>query len=49
MAEALEKISNIERRIKVTVPVAPLQDQINQRFQQLTKTARVQRNSVGTS
>ena len=42
MAEALEKISNIERRVKVTVPVAPLQDQINQRFQQLTKTARVQ-------
>jgi trigger factor len=42
MAEALEKISNIERRIKVVVPVAPLQDQINQRFQQLTKTARVQ-------
>jgi len=41
MAEALEKISNIERRIKVTVPVAPLQDQINLRFQQLTKTARV--------
>lgn len=42
MAEALEKISNIERRVTVTVPVAPLQDQINQRFQQLTKTARVQ-------
>ena len=42
MAEALEKISNIERRVKVIVPVAPLQDQINQRFQQLTKTARVQ-------
>ncbi|MDC0542643.1 trigger factor [Methylophilaceae bacterium] len=42
MAQALEKISNIERRVKVTVPVAPLQDQINQRFQQLTKTARVQ-------
>ena len=42
MAEALEKISNIERRVKVMVPVAPLQDQINQRFQQLTKTARVQ-------
>ena len=42
MAEALEKISNIERRVKVTVPVAPLQEQINQRFQQLTKTARVQ-------
>ena len=42
MAEALEKISNIQRRVKATVPVAPLQDQINQRFQQLTKTARVQ-------
>ena len=42
MAEALEKLSNIQRRVKATVPVAPLQDQINQRFQQLTKTARVQ-------
>lgn len=42
MAEALEKISNVERRIKATVPVAPLQDQIEQRFKQLTKTARVQ-------
>ena len=42
MAEALEKISNIERRVRATVPVGPLQDQINQRFKQLTKTARVQ-------
>ena len=32
MAEALEKISNIERRVKVIVPVAPLQDQINATF-----------------
>ncbi|HCK04745.1 MAG: trigger factor [Proteobacteria bacterium] len=42
MAEAVEKINNIERRVKVTVPVAPLETQINERFIQLTKTARVQ-------
>jgi trigger factor len=42
MAEAVEKINNIERRVKVIVPVAPLQSEINQRFQQLTKTAKVQ-------
>ena len=42
MAEAVEKINNIERRVKVTVPVAPLETQINQRFNQLTKTVRVQ-------
>ncbi|MGE4597314.1 MAG: trigger factor [Methylophilaceae bacterium] len=42
MVEAVEKINNIERRVKVVVSVAPLQNEITQRFQQLTKTARVQ-------
>ena len=42
MAEVVEKINNIERRVKVIVPVAPLQSEITQRFQQLVKTAKVQ-------
>jgi trigger factor len=42
MAEAVEKVSDIERRIKIVVPIAPYQDEISQKFQQLTKTARVQ-------
>jgi len=42
MAEVVEKINNIERRVKVIVPVAPLQSEITQRFQQLIKTAKVQ-------
>jgi trigger factor len=42
MAEVVEKINNIERRVKVIVPVAPLQSEINQRFQGLIKTAKVQ-------
>jgi len=42
MVEAVEKINNIERRVKVVVSVAPLKNEITQRFQQLTKTARVQ-------
>jgi trigger factor len=43
MAEtAVEKINNIERRVTVTVPVAPLASQITEQFMQLTKTARVQ-------
>jgi trigger factor len=42
MAEpAVEKINNIERRVTVTVPVAPLSSQITEQFRQLTKTARV--------
>ena len=42
MAEAVEKINDIERRVKVTVPIAAYQGEISQKFQQLTKTARVQ-------
>jgi len=42
MAEAVEKISDIERRVKVMVPIASFQSEITQRLQQLVKTARVQ-------
>ena len=42
MAEPeVEKLNNIERRVTVTVPVAPLSSQITEQFRQLTKTARV--------
>ena len=42
MAQAVEKISDIERRVKVTVTIAPLQNEITDRFKQIMKTARVQ-------
>ena len=42
MVQAVEKISDIERRVKVTVPIAPLQNEITDRFKQIMKTARVQ-------
>jgi len=42
MAEAVEKINEIERRVKVKVPIAPLQNEITERFKQIMKTARVQ-------
>jgi trigger factor len=42
MAEAVEKINEIERRVKVKVPIAPLQNEISERFKQIMKTARVQ-------
>ena len=41
MAEAIEKISSIERKVKSLVSISPLQGQISQRFQELTKTARI--------
>jgi len=41
MAEAIEKISSIERKVKGLVSISPLQDQISQRFEELTRTARV--------
>ena len=41
MAEAIEKISSIERKVKGLVSISPLQAQISQRFQELTKTARI--------
>ena len=42
MVQAVEKISDIERRVKVTVTIAPLQNEITDRFKQIMKTARVQ-------
>ena len=41
MAEAIEKISSIERKVKGLVSISPLQGQISQRFQELTRTARI--------
>ena len=41
MAEAIEKICSIERKVKGLVSISPLQGQISQRFQELTRTARV--------
>ena len=41
MAEAIEKISSIERKVKGLVSISPLQGQISQKFQELTRTARI--------
>jgi trigger factor len=41
MAESIEKISSIERKVKSLVSISPLQGEISQRFVDLTKTARV--------
>ena len=41
MADAIEKISSIERKVKSLVSISPLQGQISQRFLELTRTARV--------
>ena len=41
MAEAIEKISSIERKVKSLVSISPLQGEISQRFIELTRTARV--------
>ena len=41
MAEAIEKISSIERKVKSLISISPLQGQISQRFLELTKTARI--------
>ena len=40
MAEVVEKISDIERRVKAMVPIASFQSEITQKFQQILKTAR---------
>ena len=40
MAEVVEKISGIERRVKAMVPIASFQNEITQRLQQILKTAR---------
>jgi|TARA_B110000259_G_scaffold74378_1_gene87504 trigger factor len=40
MAEVVEKISGIERRVKAMLPIASFQNEITQRLQQILKTAR---------
>lgn len=40
MAASLETISNLERRITVKVPLAPLEGQIKQRLTQISRTAK---------
>ena len=40
MAVSVETISNLERRMTVTVPLAPLEGQIKQRLTQLSRTAK---------
>ena len=40
MAASLETISNLERRITVKVPLAPLEGQIKQRLSQISRTAK---------
>jgi trigger factor len=40
MAAAVETISNLERRITVKVPLAPLEGQIKQRLTQISRTAK---------
>lgn len=41
MAATVETISNLERRLTVTLPLAPLQQEINQRIVQLSRTAKL--------
>ncbi len=40
MAASLETISNLERRITIKVPLAPLEGQIKQRLTQISRTAK---------
>jgi trigger factor len=40
MAAAVETISNLERRMTVTLPLAPLENQIRQRLTQISRTAK---------
>lgn len=40
MAASLETISNLERRITIKVPLAPLESQIKQRLTQISRTAK---------
>jgi trigger factor len=40
MAVAVEKLSNLERRMTIKVPLAPLEGQIRQRLQQISRTAK---------
>ena len=40
MAASVETISNLERRMTVKVPLAPLEGQIKQRLSQISRTAK---------
>ncbi len=40
MAVSVEKVSNLERRMTIKVPLAPLEGQIRQRLQQISRTAK---------
>lgn len=40
MAVSVEKISNLERRMTIKVPLAPLEGQIRQRLSQISRTAK---------
>jgi trigger factor len=40
MAVSVEKISNLERRMTIKVPLAPLEGQITQRLSQISRTAK---------
>lgn len=41
MTQAVEKISEIERKVKGKVIIGPLEDEIKQRFKQVSKNARI--------
>ena len=41
MAATVETISNLERRITITVPMQPLEEEINQRINRLARTAKM--------
>ena len=42
MAEpTIENLNNIERRVKISVDIAPLTSQVNEQFMRLTKTANI--------
>ncbi|MBC7787356.1 MAG: trigger factor [Methylophilaceae bacterium] len=41
MAVSVEKISNLERRMTIAVPLEPLQNQVSQRIKQISKTAKL--------
>ena len=40
MATSVETISNLERRMTIKVPLAPLEGQIKQRLTQISRTAK---------
>jgi trigger factor len=42
MAQAVEKINEIERKIKAQISIAPLQEEIANRFKQISRNARIQ-------